>query len=189
MDLSGKLLIAMPGMGDPRFEGSVILLCSYSGEGAMGLIINRQVPGLRLHGLLAHTGIAADCLGRDDPVHSGGPVERGRGFVLHSGDWAAPGDETMRVPGNVTGGLWMTRSRSMLEALATGGGPEHLIVALGYSGWGAGQLDAEIARNTWLTADVDETVVFGTQCDAKWSASLRGLGIEPLALSPVAGRA
>jgi putative transcriptional regulator len=185
MDLSGKLLIAMPGMGDPRFERSVILLCSHSSEGAMGLIINKHVPGLQLHGLLEHSGLAVDGLGRDDPVHSGGPVERGRGFVLHSCDWAAPEDETLCVPG----GLRMTQSRSILEALAEGGGPEHLLVALGYSGWGAGQLDDEIARNAWLTADADAAVVFGTQCEAKWSASLRGLGIEPLALSAIAGRA
>jgi putative transcriptional regulator len=185
MDLSGKLLIAMPGMGDHRFNRSVILLFSHSTSGAMGLIINKQVPDLQLHGLMEHLGIAPARLGRDDPVHSGGPVERARGFVLHSEDWAAPNDDTLHVPG----GLCMTQSRAVLEALAQGDGPEELIVALGYSGWGAGQLDAEIAANAWLTADADASVVFGTECALKWSTSLRRLGIEPVALSAMSGRA
>lgn len=185
MDLSGKLLIAMPGMGDARFDGSVIVVCSHSHEGAMGLIVNKHVPNLSLHGLMDHLGIAAGSADTDDPVYSGGPVERGRGFVLHSRDWTGPEDETLAVPG----GLGMTHSRSVLEALARGAGPERRIVALGYSGWGAGQLDAEIAANAWLTADADANVVFGTACAQKWSASLRRLGIEPLALSAAAGRA
>lgn len=185
MDLSGKLLVAMPGMADPRFDRSVILLCSYSDAGAMGLMINRPVPGLHLQDLLQHSGLSAGDVGRDDPVYSGGPVERGRGFVLHSPDWTAPGEETLCLPAR----LCMTQSRSILEAVAEGEGPAQLLVTLGYSGWGAGQLDDEIGRNAWLTVDADPRLVFGTECEAKWAAALRRLGVEPLALSATAGRA
>ncbi len=186
MDLSGQILIAMPGMTDPRFERSVVLLCAHSEEGAMGLIVNKPLEDLSFSGLLDHLNIPRAPSGRDIRVHFGGPVERGRGFVLHSSDWERGGAEgTMQVPG----GLEMTATINVLEALAAGGGPGKALLALGYSGWGPGQLEAEIARNDWLTCDAPEGLVFGPDDRVKWSAALRGMGIDPLTLSAAAGRA
>jgi putative transcriptional regulator len=185
MDLSGQILIAMPGMGDPRFDRSVVLLCAHSAEGAMGLIVNKPLEELSFSGLLDQLKIPRAQSGRDIRVHFGGPVERGRGFVLHSADWKREGEGTMKVPG----GLEMTATVNILEALAKGGGPGKALLALGYSGWGPGQLEAEIARNDWLTCDAPEGLVFGQDDRVKWSAALRGMGIDPLTLSAAAGRA
>ena len=186
MDLSGQILIAMPGMADPRFERSVVLVCAHSEEGAMGLIVNKPLEELSFSGLLEHLNIPVAPEGRDIRVHFGGPVERGRGFVLHSSDWERGGAQgTMAVPG----GLEMTATINVLEALASGGGPGKALLALGYSGWGPGQLEAEIARNDWLTCEAPEGLVFGSDDRVKWSAALRGMGIDPLTLSAAAGRA
>ncbi|MCU0903432.1 MAG: YqgE/AlgH family protein [Tabrizicola sp.] len=185
MDLSGQILIAMPGMADLRFERSVVLICAHSGEGAMGLIVNKPLEELSFSGLLQQLNIPLGPEGRDIRVHFGGPVERGRGFVLHSADWRTLGEGTMKVPG----GLEMTATINVLEALASGGGPDKALLALGYSGWGPGQLEAEIARNDWLTCDAPEGLVFGQDDRVKWSAALRGMGIDPLTLSAAAGRA
>jgi putative transcriptional regulator len=185
MELAGQILIAMPGMADPRFERSVVLLCAHSAEGAMGLIVNKPLEELSFSGLLDHLNIPVGPEGRDIRVHFGGPVERGRGFVLHSADWRPLGEGTMMVPG----GLEMTATINVLEALAQGGGPGKALLALGYSGWGPGQLEAEIARNDWLTCEAPEGLVFGSDDRVKWSAALRGMGIDPLTLSAAAGRA
>lgn len=184
MDLTGSILISMPGMGDPRFERSVIVLCAHSPEGAMGLIVNKPSADLDFAGLLDHLDIPRSPLGRDIRVHFGGPVERGRGFVLHSGDWQATGG-TMEV----AGGLGMTATLDILQALARGEGPDQALLALGYAGWGPGQLEAEIARNDWLTATPAPGLIFGADDGAKWGAALRSLGIDPLLLSAAAGRA
>ena len=187
MELAGQILIAMPGMADPRFDRSVILICAHSGEGSMGLIINKPLEDLSFSGLLEHLSIPRAPEGRDIRVHLGGPVERGRGFVLHSPDWQ-PGrrdQATLAVPG----GFGMTATTDILEALARGGGPAKALLALGYSGWGPGQLEAEIGRNDWLTCDPAEGLVFGPDDRVKWSAALRGMGIDPLTLSASAGRA
>ena len=184
MELVGKILIAMPGMGDPRFERSVILICAHSAAGAMGIIVNKPLEDMSFSGLLEHLKIPVSTGGRDIRVHLGGPVERGRGFVLHSHDWL-PGPSTLKVPG----GFGMTATTDILEALARGGGPANALLALGYSGWGPGQLEAEIGRNDWLTAEVPEGLVFAADDRAKWSAALRGMGIDPLSLSGSAGRA
>jgi putative transcriptional regulator len=185
MDLAGQILIAMPGMADPRFEKSVVLICAHSEEGAMGLIVNKPLEDLSFSGLLGHLNIPVATSGREISVHFGGPVERGRGFVLHSADWERQGEGTMKVPG----GLEMTATINVLEALAQGGGPGKALLALGYSGWGPGQLEAEIARNDWLTCEAREGVLFGADDGGKWSAALRGMGIDPLTLSAAAGRA
>lgn len=183
MELAGNILIAMPGMADPRFERSVILICAHSAEGAMGIILNKPAQEMSFAGLLEHLKIPLVAEGRDIRVHFGGPVERGRGFVLHSPDWQAGGG--MAVPG----GFAMTATLDILEALARGGGPDKALLALGYSGWGPGQLEAEIARNDWLTSEAAEGLVFGADDRVKWSAALRGMGIDPLTLSAAAGRA
>jgi putative transcriptional regulator len=187
MELAGQILIAMPGMADPRFERSVIVVCAHSGDGAMGLIINKPLDDISFSGLLQHLKIPFVPEGRDIRVHLGGPVERVRGFVLHSRDWRPrrPEQATLEVPG----GLGMTATMDILEALARGDGPEKALLALGYSGWGPGQLEAEIARNDWLTAPVREGLVFGGDDGAKWSAALRGMGIDPITLSGSSGRA
>jgi putative transcriptional regulator len=185
MDLAGKLLIAMPGMGDPRFDRSVILMCAHSDDGAMGLIVNKAIPDLTFSGLLDQLGIPRGPRGRDIRVHFGGPVERGRGFVLHSPDYRARGGGTMAIPGDYA----MTATQDILTALARGAGPDAALFALGYSGWGPGQLESEIARNDWLTAEPSRDLVFDEDDGSKWAAALRRMGIDPLSLSPAAGRA
>jgi putative transcriptional regulator len=184
MDLAGKLLIAMPGMGDERFERSVILLCAHSDEGAMGLVVNKPSADLSFSSLLDQLNIPRAPEGRDIRVHLGGPVERGRGFVLHSDEYRTRG-ATMTVPG----GFGMTATVDVLAALARGAGPEAALLALGYSGWGPGQLEAEISRNDWLTADAPADLVFSPDDKGKWQGALRRMGIDPITLSGSAGRA
>ncbi len=185
MELAGKILIAMPGMGDPRFERSVILICAHSPEGAMGIVINKPAVDLSFAKLLEQLNIPMAPEGRDIRVHVGGPVERGRGFVLHSGDWRPQGGSSMSVPG----GFEMTATMDVLEALAKGEGPEAAILALGYAGWGPGQLEAEIIRNDWLTGEPEAGLVFSRDDGGKWAAALRRMGIDPRTLSGSAGRA
>ncbi len=184
MDLTGSILISMPGMGDPRFAHSVVLICAHSDEGAMGLIVNKPLPDLNFAGLLQHLNIPTSPEGRDIRVHFGGPVERGRGFVLHSTDWPGEGG-TLEVAGD----YGLTGTMDVLQSLATGGGPSRALLALGYAGWGPGQLEAEIARNDWLTADAPQDLVFAADDGGKWAAALKQLGIDPLSLSATAGRA
>jgi putative transcriptional regulator len=184
MDLAGKLIVSMPAMGDPRFERSVILMCAHSGDGAMGLIVNKPVPDFSFAELLVQLKIAGTSRGRDIRVHFGGPVERGRGFVLHSADYTGGAATTQ-----VRGGLGMTATLDVLEALAKGSGPRQALLALGYAGWGPGQLEAEIARNDWLVGDPDQDLIFSPQDSGKWMGALRHMGIDPISLSPSAGRA
>lgn len=184
MDLSGKLLIAMPGMGDPRFEKSVVFLCAHSDEGAMGLIVNKPLQDLAFADLLSQLGIPKGDGSRDIRVHFGGPVEHGRGFVLHTGDYRAS-EGTLRV-GDRFG---MTATLDVLQDLARGDGPEASILALGYAGWGPGQLEDEIAQNGWLTCDAAPEIVFAGEDAKKWERALKTLGIDPLTLSAAAGRA
>jgi putative transcriptional regulator len=185
IDLTGKLLIAMPGMGDPRFEKSVILMCAHSGDGAMGLIVNKPLPELGFTDLLRQLGIpGADAPKAQIRVHFGGPVEHGRGFVLHTDDYASNGS-TLRV----AGGFGMTATLDILEHIARGGGPAQALLALGYAGWGPGQLEGEIARNGWLTAEASRDIVFAADNASKWARALKTLGIDPIMLSSDAGRA
>lgn len=184
MDLTGKLIVAMPAMGDPRFERAVILICAHSPEGAMGLILNKPVPDLRFRDLLQQLGIPQNDGARDIRLLIGGPVERGRGFVLHSPDYSG-GGATMPV----AGGYGMTATLDVLEALGHGAGPAQAILALGYSGWGPGQLEAEIARNDWLTGEASDTLIYGAEDGRKWAKALRAMGIDPVSLSPSGGRA
>lgn len=184
MDLTGKLLIAMPGMGDPRFEHSVVLVCAHSPQGAMGLIVNKPaLPGVSWAEMIEQLGLSGS--GAGVAVQFGGPVEIGRGFVLHSPDWPQDG-----APAPIVApGLALTTTRDILEDIAAGNGPTRAILALGYAGWGEGQLEAEIAANAWLTADADADLVLGVANLRKWQATLRAIGIDPLMLSAAAGRA
>jgi putative transcriptional regulator len=184
MDLTGKMIIAMPALGDPRFVQSVILICAHSEDGAMGLIVNKPMEDLSFAELLTHLNIPRAPQGRDIRVHFGGPVERGRGFVLHSPDFTS-GGATMTIGQD----LAMTATLDILEALARGEGPARAMLALGYAGWGPGQLEGEILRNDWLTAETPRDLIFAPDNAAKWAAALKTLGIEPLSLSATAGRA
>lgn len=183
-DLSGKLLVAMPGMGDPRFAHSVICLCAHSADGAMGLIVNKPAPEVRFSDLLDQLGIAPLPEMRDIRVHFGGPVEHARGFVLHSADYTS-GAATLKVDSRTS----MTATLDVLEHLAQGQGPASSLLALGYAGWGPGQLEAEIATNGWLLCDARDDIVFGRANEHKWGAALKSLGIDPLSLSATSGRA
>lgn len=182
--LEGKLLIAMPAMGDPRFERSVIFMCSHSAEGAMGIIVNKPAPELRFKDLLDQLKIK----GRDETaltrVYFGGPVEHGRGFVLHA--FASSGFEPTLKVDDVFG---MTATLDILEDIAAGTGPTQSLLALGYAGWGPGQLESEIQENGWLTCDASPELVFSTKDDAKWEAALHSLGIDPRFLSAEGGSA
>ena len=182
MDLTGKLLIAMPGMGDPRFAHSVVLLCAHSPDGAMGLIINKPTSDLRLRDLLEQLSIAPTGQTRNLPVHFGGPVEHGRGFVLHD-----RGYQSTLTSLEVNDDFAMTATLDILEDLARGSGPDRALLALGYAGWGPGQLESELAQNGWLTCNADISLVFDTANSAKWEAALTCLGISPLMLSSDAG--
>jgi len=184
MELAGKTLLAMPGMGDPRFERSVIFLCAHSDEGAMGLIVNRPAPDLGFGQLLAQLSIDHAPGAPDPAVHLGGPVEHGRGFVLHSDDYTRA-EATLTVPG----GYAMTATTDVLEDIARGAGPRCALLALGYSGWGPGQLESEMAANAWLVGDADPDIVFGRDSAGKWGAILARMGIDPVTLSGAAGRA
>ncbi len=184
MDLTGKMLIAMPGMGDPRFEHSAVFVCAHSGDGAMGLIVNKPLPDLWLKDLVEQLEIGDGSCRRDSQVHFGGPVEPGRGFVLHSDDYRSD-ISTLAVKG----GYGMTATLDILEALAGGSGPARAIMALGYAGWGPGQLEGEILANGWLTCDAAPGLVFDAPDGEKWSRALKTIGVDPLSLSSAAGRA
>jgi putative transcriptional regulator len=184
-DLTAKLLIAMPGMGDPRFAGGVVFLCSHSRDGAMGLIVNKRMDEVTFAELLEQLEIERPGAVPDVPVCYGGPVELRRGFVLHSSDYAPRGEEGLEIDGRFS----MTATLDILEDIANGRGPRHALLALGYAGWGPGQLEDEIAANGWLTAEAAPDLVFGSHMDGKWEAALRSLGINPLMLSSEAGHA
>ena len=187
LDLTGKLLIAMPGMPDMRFARSVVCICSHSGMGAMGLIVNRPLPDLRLPALMAHLELieaGAEGSAPDAPVHFGGPVEHGRGFVLHSTDYTR-GQATLEVTPEIA----MTGTLDILEDMLHGRGPERAMMMLGYAGWGEGQLEEEILANGWLSVDASADLVFNTEDAGKWEAALRALGVDPVMLSGAAGRA
>lgn len=183
-DLGGKLLVAMPSLQDTRFQRSVILVCAHSPDGTMGLVVNKPSDDLNFAGLLDHLDIPRAPRGRDIRVHIGGPVERGRGFVLHSQDYPM-GPATMQVPG----GYCMTATLDILEAMARGEGPASALLALGYSGWGPGQVEQELLRNDWLIADAPSGLVFAADDGRKWAGALATLGINPLTLSSTSGRA
>jgi putative transcriptional regulator len=184
VDLTAKLLIAMPGMGDARFDRSVIFLCAHSEDGAMGLIVNKPATGLALGDLLDQLGIKAGRGSIRLPVHAGGPVEHGRGFVLHSADYARRGS-TLGIDER----FGMTATLEILEDIAKGEGPKSAILALGYAGWGPGQLEDEILRNGWLTCEASEDLVFGTENAEKWAGALQKIGVDARLLSSSAGRA
>jgi putative transcriptional regulator len=180
--LAGQLLIAMPQMQDHRFTRSVIFLCAHNEEGAMGLVVNKIIDTVTLPELLEKLGIPALGLNRRQPVHAGGPVEEGRGFVLHSDDYRE--DNTL-----VVGSMGLTATLDILRAIGRGQGPRRSMLALGYAGWGPGQLDTEMSDNGWLHVPADQAIVFDQDIADKWQRALGKLGIDPLSLSGEAGHA
>lgn len=184
IDLTGKLLIAMPGMADPRFETSVVYICAHSPEGAMGLIVNKPVAEIDFDDLLEQLEIDRGKGKHGLGVHFGGPVEHGRGFILHSADYQSEGS-TLRVNPDFA----MTATRDILVDIANGDGPDQRILMLGYAGWGPGQIEDEIGQNGWLSCDADPSVVFAGADGGKWEAALRSMGVEPIMLSGDAGHA
>lgn len=181
--LDSKLLLAMPSLTDPRFDRSVIYLCSHDASGAMGLVINQGFDNLDFEGLLDQLDIDHDEMAPDIPIHIGGPVEPGRGFVLHSADFVQ--DSTMVVSET----LALTATVDILRAMANGSGPIHSLLALGYAGWGPGQLENEIQSNSWLTADGDDEIIFHTELEHKWPRAMTMLGVDVSMLSAEAGHA
>jgi putative transcriptional regulator len=183
-NLTGKLLIAMPAMDDPRFAHSVIYMCSHSDDGGMGLIVNKPQAGLQFSDLLSQMGIDKAPGVRDIRVHFGGPVDQTRGFVLHSNDYAAA-TGTLKVAEEIS----MSATLDVIEDIASGTGPDVSMLALGYAGWAPRQLESEIAHNGWLTCDARSDIVFGRANEHKWVGALKHMGIDPLLLSGTAGRA
>ncbi|NNM77621.1 hypothetical protein HJG53_11940 [Sphingomonas sp. ID1715] len=180
--LTGQLLLAMPGIGDPRFERAVIAVCMHDERGALGIGIGRLAPRLGLHTLLEQfeipTGDAPDT-----PVHLGGPVEPQRGFVLHSLDWG--GQDTMEVDGRFA----LTNTVDVLRAIAEGKGPRKWLAALGYAGWGEGQLDEEMTRHGWFSTQATEALLFDTPVEERWAQAFKSAGVDPRLLSASAGQA
>jgi putative transcriptional regulator len=181
--LTGQLLVAMPAMTDPRFHRSVIYICAHSSEGAMGLVPQLRVEQNRAADLLRQLDVAPLPPARSLRLCSGGPVDNARGFVLHTTDWI--GDGSLRV----TDTLALTANLDVLKAVAGGGGPRQGLLALGYAGWGPGQLDAEIQQNAWLSAPADETLVFDPDDEGKWRRALAKLHVDPVLLSTEVGHA
>ena len=188
INLTNQFLIAMPGMADDNFSRTVIYLCEHSKNGALGLVINRPTD-ITLKSLFEKVELTLDREElADQPVFFGGPVQTERGFVLHekTGTEESPYTSTLAI---ARGGLEMTTSKDVLEALANGAGPRRLMVTLGYSGWSAGQLEEEIGRNGWLTVDADPKVIFDTPVEERYQRALSLLGFDPLMLSQEAGHA
>jgi putative transcriptional regulator len=189
--LDGKLLIAMPGIGDPRFDRSVIFLCAHSADGAMGIVINKVAQNITFPDLLSRldllppeSRITLDERLSQMPVQFGGPVETGRGFVLHTTDYYSA-DTTLPISERVG----LTATLDVLRAIAKGEGPRRSLLALGYSGWGPGQLENEIQRNGWLHCEADEELIFTIANEQKYQAALEKIGIDPRMLSTDAGHA
>lgn len=181
--LSGRLLVAAPNMPDLRFSRSVIYLCSHGPSGSMGLVVNRLYGELNFKGLLNQLNIEMTPEARDLPIHFGGPVEPGRGFVLHSSDYSREG--TTPIDKDVS----LTATVEILKALAEGDGPDRALLALGYAGWGSGQLDAELRTNGWLVAPTDVNIIFDPDVDIKWDKAMAKIGISPMMLSGDIGHA
>jgi putative transcriptional regulator len=182
--LTGKLLVAMPGIGDPRFAHAVIVMCAHDAEHAMGVIINKPRDEITLSDVLGHLGLEPEAEVGDRIVLDGGPVRPDRGFVLHSEDFAA-GEATQTVGP----GLRLTSTRDVLEAVAREHAPQRFVLALGCAGWGAGQLEDELKHNAWLVVDPDDAIIFGEEHDDKWARAIRTLGFDPSQLMGEAGSA
>ena len=185
--LVGQFLLSMPGIGDPRFERAVIAICVHDDDGALGIMVNRPHPTMTVRDLMAQLDIAPGATPASARVMIGGPVEPGRGFVLHSPDFGGQG--TIHV-GSLGGTRWgLTSTIDVLHAIADGKGPRRWLASLGYTGWGAGQLDGELLRHGWHSLDGTDALVFDDAVDRRWPRAFAALGIDVGQLSPMAGTA
>ena len=188
INLTNQFLIAMPGMADGTFAGTVVYLCEHTEKGALGLVINKPID-IKLRNLFEKIELKLDHRAElaEQPVYFGGPVQTERGFVLHEklADMPSPYSSTLSVPG----GLDMTTSKDVLEALASGSGPKKVLITLGYSGWGAGQLEDELSRNGWLNVNAAPEIIFDTPVAQRYDKALSLLGIDTTMLSTDAGHA
>lgn len=182
--LMGKLLIAMPGIGDPRFEKSVVLLCVHTPEAAMGVVLNKPRNSVTIADVLGQLGIESARPLPTRPVLEGGPVKPDRGFVLHSADYGARGSTQDVAPG-----VRLTATRDVLDALAADESPAEYQLALGYAGWGPGQLESELSANVWLVGEPQHAIVFGAAHKTKWVDAIRDIGFDPAQLSGQTGTA
>lgn len=183
MMLTGQLLIAMPGMETPHFVQSVIYICAHTEDGAMGIVLNHPLESPSFDDLLQQLGVQPTPRMRRIALCRGGPVDAARGFVLHTADWT--GDGSLVVDETVA----LTASLDILRAIADGGGPQKAMLALGYAGWGPGQLESEIQQNAWLCAPAETELVFDADPETKWRRALASLKVDPLLLSGAAGHA
>jgi putative transcriptional regulator len=181
--LTGQLLVAMPAMLDSRFYQTVIYVCVHSADGAMGLVVNRLANELTFPQLLQQLEVDTPGVDQEIGIHFGGPVESGRGFVLHSAEYTQDG--TILVDDNIC----LTATIDILRDIADGKGPQRSLLALGYAGWGPGQLDNELTQNAWLQVSADNALIFGVELEKKWERAISKLGIDPLLLSDEAGHA
>jgi putative transcriptional regulator len=180
--LSGQLLLAMPGIGDPRFEKAVIAMCVHDENGALGIGLGRIVPRIGFHGLLRQLDIEPG-IAPDVPIHVGGPVEPQRGFLLHSPDWG--GQDSLHV-----GNRWvLTATLDILRAIAEGRGPTRWIAALGYAGWGAGQLEQELCGNGWFATPGSDDLLYDCDVNNRWAAAFKSGGVDPRLLTADFGTA
>ena len=180
--LSGQFLLAMPGIGDPRFEKAVIAMCVHDEAGALGIGLGRIVPRLGFHDLLRQLDIAPGSA-PDSAIHFGGPVEPQRGFVIHTPDWS--GSDSIPV-----GRRWvLSATLDILKAIAAGEGPSRWVVALGYAGWGEGQLEEEMLRHGWFVTPGDDDLLYGCEVADRWSSAFLGAGIDPRLLAAESGTA
>ncbi len=190
--LDGKLLLAMPAMSDPRFHRAVIYICAHSADGAMGIVVNHRAPHITFSGLLDQLGILSDddesdairVQIRDIAVHTGGPVETGRGFVLHTADYFSA-DSTLPIDDTVS----LTATVDILRAIASGSGPVRSLLALGYAGWAPGQLEHEIQANGWLICPADTGLLFEADIESRYDKAMAKLGIHPSFLVSDSGHA
>jgi putative transcriptional regulator len=181
--LTGMLLIAMPNLTGAPFARSVVFLCAHSSEGAMGLVVNQVASNVSFANVVEQLGIEGTIQGLDTPIHFGGPVEASRGFVLHTADYVQ--ESTLLIDDTFA----LTATVEVLKAIARGEGPRRCVLALGYAGWGAGQLDKEIQANGWLMAPPDSEIVFDRDNETKWIRALGSIGVNPSLLSTAAGHA
>jgi putative transcriptional regulator len=179
---TGRFLLAMPGIGDPRFARSVIAMCMHDEDGALGIGLGQVIPGLGFHELLKQLDIDPG-QAPNAPIHLGGPVEPQRGFILHSGDWG--GQESVDVVGRWT----MSPTIDVLQAIAAGRGPTRWVAALGYAGWTAGQLDEELTRHGWFVAEGDDALLYDVAAEHRWASGFNGAGIDPRLLTADYGNA
>ena len=180
--LSGKFLLAMPGIGDPRFEKAVIAMCVHDEGGALGIGLGRIVPRIHFHDLLGQLDIEPG-VAPNVPIHLGGPVEPRRGFILHTLDWG--GQETVQVSNR-----WaLSATLDILRAIAEGRGPSRWVAALGYAGWGAGQIEAEMGRHGWFVTPCTDELLYDVHVDTRWSAAFKSAGVDPRLLTSHSGNA